>query len=159
MKALSKILVLSLTALAFTACPGKSKKSTARVQPFNNPTQCQNFNLNVGGQIGIPGNTACPYQGAYDSNFGYQGYAFHFEAGIGFSLDFDWSYNELCPEVGQRPIFQNGQFSHCSGVNPLLVQTDEFDRSRVTVGACAGDQFNPDITGCRAQLRPFRGNF
>lgn len=154
MTTLNKILILSLTALTLTACSDSSSKSKARVQTFNNPVQCQDFRLNVGGQVGIPGNTACPYQGAYDPNRGYQGYGFNFEFGIGFSLDFDWSYNDLCPQIGQRPIFQSGQFSHCTSVNPLFVQTDEFNRSRQTVGECAGEQFNPDITGCRAQLRP-----
>ena len=162
MKTLNKIFVFSLIALALAACPGKSSKKKTRVEAFNNPIQCQDHRLNVGGQIGIPGNTACPYQGAYDPNRGYQGYGFHFEAGIGFSLDFDWAYNDLCPEIGQRPIFQNGQFSRCTSVNPLFVQRDPLDPSRQTVGECAGEQFNPDITGCRAQLRPMnsiRPNF
>jgi len=162
MKAVKKIIVISLCALALSACGGSNSSETSQTLPvtpvslvpsFTNHDQCANPNLNIG-QIGIPGNTACPYQGAYNPNIGYQGYAFHYQVGVGFRIDFGWDYNDMCPQIGQRPIFQNGGFSHCTGVNPLFAQVDEEWYSQPNTGECAGDQLNTAVTRCRAQLQP-----
>ena len=155
-------MISSLLALTFTACGGGGSANdqqnlpvipTTQVNAFTNQNQCSNPHQNIG-QIGIPGNTACPYQGGFDASIGYQGYAFHYEIGVGFRIDFGWDYNDMCPQIGQRPIFQNGGFSHCTGVNPLFAQVDEHRFSQPNTGECAGDQLNPGITGCRSQLRP-----
>jgi len=162
MESLNKIMITSLLALAFTACGGGGSSSDDTVLPvypvnqvneFTDYNQCNNPNQNIG-QIGIPGNTACPYQGAFDVGFGYQGYAFHYTAGVGFRIDFGWDYNDMCPEIGQRPIFENGGFSHCTGVNPLFAQVDTYGFTQPNTGECTGDQLNPGVTGCRSQLRP-----
>jgi len=162
MKALNKIIVSSLFALAFTACGDSSSSGeqitlpvvpNTEVTEFTDHQQCEDIYQNVQ-NVGIPGNTACPYKGAYNTNLGYQSYAFHYEVGIGFRIDFGWDYNDMCPEIGQRPIFQNGGFSHCSSVNPLFAQVDEVYYSQPNTGECAGDQLNTAVTGCAADLQP-----
>jgi hypothetical protein len=165
MKAFNKIVISSLLSLAFTACGGGGGSSSDshpalpvysfnQVADFTNHNQCNNPNQNIG-QIGIPGNTACPYQGEFNASYGgYQGYAFHYTVGVGFRIDFGWDYNDMCPEFGQRPIFQNGGFSHCTGVNPLFAQVIDDGFSHPNTGECTGDQLNPGITGCRSELRP-----
>lgn len=167
MQKLNRVMILSLIALAFTACGGGSSSKnvkpasipalpTTQVPQFTNLTQCQNPNLNIGGQVGIPGNTACPYQGSFNAQLGYQGYAFHYSVGVGFRIDFGWDYNDMCPQIGQRPVFQNGGFSHCTSVNPLFAQVDEVWYSQPNTGECAGDQLNPEVTGCRSDLKPIQ---
>lgn len=162
MTSLNKIMISGFLAFAFTACGGGSSSKSQPVLPvtpttevlaFTNATDCSNPSLNVG-QIGIPGNTACPYKGAFSVQDGYQGYAFHYQIGVGFRIDFGWDYNDMCPQIGQRPIFQNGGFSHCTAVNPLFAQVDASGLTQPNTGECTGDQLNPDVTGCRAQLKP-----
>ncbi|MGH1467632.1 MAG: hypothetical protein ACRBBP_01970 [Bdellovibrionales bacterium] len=145
----ASLLLLSLFNL--TGCPGDSSPASDTTT-YTDPVECDNQTL----PVGIIGNTACPYQGAYDPNLGYQSYSIQFSGsvGIGFYIDFGWDYSDMCPQVGQLPVFQNGSFSHCSGVNPTFAQTDFRGFTQPNTGECTGEQYNMEITGCRANLRP-----
>lgn len=154
-KILLSLLVLSV--LGLTGC-GENKSSTNNTESntgvvsYYDLAECNAQTL----PIGIPGNTACPYKGLYDSENGYQAYSIQYSAsiGVGFYIDFGWHYEDMCPQVGQLPIFQNGSFSHCSSVNPVFAQTDFVGFTQPNTGECTGDQYNMEITGCRPSLQP-----
>lgn len=162
MKTLIKITAL-LSFSFFTACgDGGSNQVTTVPEPdsYTDYEECRQRN-NLG--IGIPGNTACPYQGEYDPNRGYQGFAiqasagFRFELGIGFRIDFGWNnqWEELCPHPGQVPVFMYESFSHCIYANPTYGRDDDY----INTSSCTGSQFNPEITGCTPSgVRPTGGN-
>lgn len=144
------LLVLSLFSL--TGCPDGSSSNNETPAPYTNISECQNQAV----PVGFPGNTECPYQGTYDPNRGYQPYSIQYNAsvGAGFYIDFGWHYKDLCPQIGQLPVYQNGQLSYCSDVNPTFAQTDFRGFTQPNTGECLGEQYNPQITGCRASLQP-----
>lgn len=143
------IMILSMFAL--TGCPDSGSSTKNKPATYHNPLECSNQVV----PAGIPGNTACPYQGEYDPNRGYQPYSVQYSAGIsfGFYIDFGWDYKDMCPQDGQLPIFENGQFSRCSSVNPNFAGPF-YGYSNRTMGECAGDQYSMDVTGCRPSLQP-----
>lgn len=159
-----KMLLLIGLCLSLSACgKSKSKSQPASKPPVthNDPTQCQNQVV----KTGIKGNAACPYQGAYDSQLGYQKYGIYMQASYNFnfnislksaSVDYDWEYNELCPIHGQIPVFINGSFSECRQVNPTYAVNNHPDYRTPPIGECAGTQYNPEITGCTPRLTPGR---
>lgn len=154
-KVIKRNLVLSLLALSLlslTGCGEDSSSTKEPVKPYSNAIECNGQKV----PVGIKGNTACPYLGQYNAQQGYQGYSVQYSAsyGIGFYIDFGWEYNDMCPEVGQLPVFQDGRFDHCSSVNPVFAQTDFKGFTQPNTGECAGDQLDMSITGCRPQLRP-----
>ncbi len=144
--------VLFLSFLSLTGCSGPgSSDGTAKI--YTNPTQCNNQNF----PVGLPGNIDCPYLGEYDPNRGYQPYAIIHKSigiGVGFYIDFGWHYKDMCPKVGQLPVFQNGSFDYCSSVNPTFAQTDFLGFTQPNTGECTGEQYNPEITGCLPSLEP-----
>ncbi len=150
-----KLMTLNLGVVVFSlfslmGCSGNSS-SNGRTKIYTDPVECGNQSL----PVGIPGNLDCPYLGEYDPSLGYQPYAIvHGSIGVGFHIDFGWHYKDMCPKVGQLPVFQNGSFSHCSSVNPAFAQVDFHGFTQPNVGECAGEQYNMDITGCRPSLNP-----
>lgn len=147
------ILLLSIISLLLTACPddgGDINNTYTPVPVYHDANECSQLNYN----IGIPGNEACPYQGAFDPQFGYQTAAIHYSAsyGVGFKIDFGWDYRDNCPTPGQLPVFVDGTLSHCEQVNPTYAQRDY-----TNTGECAGDQYNAGLTGCRPNLQPGTG--
>ncbi len=147
-----KNFLLSLLVLSVLSLTGCGSDSSSPAEPHSDPVACQAQNV----PVGIQGNTACPYLGQYNAQQGYQGYSVQYSAsyGIGFYIDFGWEYNDMCPEVGQLPVFQDGRFDHCSSVNSDFAQTDFRGFTQPNTGECTGDQLDMSITGCRPQLRP-----
>ena len=158
MKTLFKINLLLAFSL-LVAC-GEGGSSSPEPNSYTNFNECQyNNNLN----IGIQGNSACPYQGAYDPNLGYQGIAiqakagFNFEMGVGFNIDFGWNnqWEALCPYPGEVPVFMYDSFSHCINANPTYGRSDD----GINTSSCTGSQFNPQVTGCTPTgIRPRGGD-
>lgn len=149
-KLIISLLFVSLSAL--TGCSDSGSKSkVTEPATYHNPLECQNQAV----PVGIPGNTACPYQGAFDPSLGYQPYSIQYQAGIGagFLIDFGWQYRDLCPQDGQLSVFENGEFSHCSDVNPYFAGPFQGYTNR-SMAECAGEQYSIDLTGCRAELQP-----
>lgn len=156
MRKLSLLLPLFLFV---TACSDKGAGAKPAPNTYNDPVECDSQKY----PVGIPGNKDCPYKGDYDPNLGYQGYAIYYETsasiGVGFYIDFGWTYNDLCPKVGDLPIFQNGSFSHCESVNPTYAQTDYQGYTQPNTGECLGDQYMSGLTGCEPTFQPSHNTF
>lgn len=149
---------LSLIILSLFALSGCSDSSSGKgTTTYADPVECQSQNI----PVGIQGNSACPYLGEIDQNGNLQSYALHYSGsiGIGFEIDFGWDYEDECPQDGQLPVFENGRFSYCTGVNPAFARTDFTNHQANNMGECAGEQYNMQATGCRPNLRPSQAQY
>ncbi len=146
------LFVLMMSLFTLTGCPG-SDSGNGNPTPYSDPFECANQQV----PVGVHGNVDCPYQGEITPDGKLQPYAIHYSGsvGVGFYIDFGWDYEDQCPQDGQLPVFQNGQFSHCSDVNPAYPRTDFGSGHRANnMGECAGEQYNMNLTGCRPNLNP-----
>lgn len=154
MKGFFALLIVLTGTVFLTACGDDDGPSAATV--YSDPNECAN---QVIPGVGIPGNAACPYQGSYDSKQGYQGFAVHFGAYVGFKIDFGWNYNDQCPQSGELPIYRFGEFIGCQVVNSNFSRYDPIFYAEPNIGECSGKQWNPQLTGCIPLFLPGQHDF
>jgi len=154
MKNIISILALAFMCLNLIACGEEGASNSVTTQDpspdsYYDQEECDRLDLYG---IGIKGNRACPYQGDYDPQAGYQQASisyeseFRFRVGLGYRIDFGWDndWQAECPGPGQIPVFVNGRFNHCVNSNPSY--SSPYDGSNTST--CAGSNYNPTVTNC-----------
>lgn len=134
----AKIIFMGFMALNLVACGDdgggfKANSSGYGSHYANSREACYDQKYNVG----IVGNTYCPYQGGY-ANGRYEAFA-QIEVGAAIYLDFGFQYNDACP-AGSVPVYENqyGQLrlKRCDRIGNDFV--DNFFYAHHNTSSCNG---------------------